>query len=117
MRARSSPGRGPHARFAKRGRYAYNGLRPADKQGKGSFAVKRSMFEGSVNCLFTVIALPLGLWLLGYGIYLLAIGDLDYGVFLALLGALLLGAIGSGLLRGRKPAGARRDGRGKKQRK
>lgn len=65
------------------------------------------MFEGSVNCLFTVIALPLGLWLLGYGIYLLITGDPDYGVFLVLLGALLLGAIGSGFLRGARAGGVR----------
>lgn len=73
------------------------------------------MFGGPVNCLFTVIALPLGLWLLGYGIYLLAIGDLDYGVFLALLGALLLGAIGSGLLRGARAGSVRGSGRRKRK--
>ena len=60
--------------------------------------------EGSVmgralNCLFTAIILPLGVWVLVYGIVLLVRGETDSGVFLLLLALLLLGAVGSGLWR------------------
>ena len=52
--------------------------------------------ESWLNCAFTGIALPLGLVLLAYGIYLLATGQGDHGVFLIVLAVLLLLAVASG---------------------
>ncbi len=52
--------------------------------------------ESFLNCFFTAIALPIGLFLLGSGVYQLIKGDPDQGVFLLVLAALLLGAVGSG---------------------
>jgi len=68
--------------------------------------------EGVLNCLFTIIALPLGLFLLGYGVYLIFQARTDAGIFLILLGILLLGAVASGVLtakarKGRKTKGSK----------
>jgi uncharacterized RDD family membrane protein YckC len=49
-----------------------------------------------LNCFFTVLALPLGILLVGYGIYLLSRGEKDHGIFLIVLGGLLLIAVLSG---------------------
>ena len=81
---------------------------------KGYSPLKGCFLEGILNCVFSIIALPLGLWLLGYGIYLLVKGEGDYGVFLILLGLLLLAAVGSGFLRGRPATKSRGDKQSKK---
>ena len=51
----------------------------------------------ALNCLFTIIALPLGVALLGYGLSLLLKGEGDAGVFLLILGAMLTGSVSWGL--------------------
>lgn len=56
--------------------------------------------ESFLNCAFTGVALPLGLFLLVYGVYLLATGQGDQGVFLIVLAVLLLLAVASGYLGG-----------------
>jgi len=52
--------------------------------------------DSFVNCLFAIIATPLVLFLVGYGIYLIPQARTDQGVFLILLGVLLLAAVASG---------------------
>lgn len=52
--------------------------------------------ESYLNCLLTLIGLPLGVFVLAYGVYLLVNGSTDHGLFLMVLGALLLIAVASG---------------------
>lgn len=56
--------------------------------------------DNLLNCAFTALALPLGLFLLVYGIMLLLNGKADHGVFLIVLAVLLLGAVASGYVSG-----------------
>ncbi len=56
--------------------------------------------DNFLNCAFTALALPLGLFLLVYGIILLVNGRADHGVFLIVLAVLLLGAVASGYVSG-----------------
>ncbi len=60
------------------------------------------MLETLVNAAFAVIAIPIGVGLLGYGIYLSVKGDSDTGLFLILLGVLVGGAVVSGFVSKRK---------------
>lgn len=93
---------------------------PASSAGRKDIeALQGCVVEGVLNCAFTVVALPVGLGLLGYGIYLIATGEADYGVFLVLIAALLLGAVGSGFLRSRAsrgPDAKKRSAKGGKKR-
>ena len=67
-----------------------------------------------LNKLFTIIATPIGIFLVGDGIYLSFRGKADYGVFLILCGALMIGPIVAGWLKARskaKKAEARKNGK------
>ena len=70
--------------------------------------------DSLVNCLLAIIALPLGLGLLGYGVYLCAKRDPDTGSFLIVLG-LLTGSVGWGYV-GARAKVRRKDLRGRKLR-
>ena len=63
-----------------------------------NFALKGCFMEGILNILFAIIALPLGLGLLGYGAFYCVKGDADTGIFLILLGLLLAGSVGWGYI-------------------
>lgn len=74
--------------------------------------------ENFLNCAFTALAAPLGLFLLVYGIILMVNGKADHGVFLIVLAVLLLGAVASGYVSGsrrraKSKAAARKPGKSK----